>query len=100
MHRRQCVVINGQASHWTSVLSGVPQSSGPLLFVHYMNDLSCSLTSCVKMFADDVALYHNVQQEQDCLTLQNDLNAIASWCSLWQMKLNPLKCEALCTYLK
>ena len=98
MHRRQRIVINGCASHWTPVLSGVSQGSilGPLLFALYMNDLPCSLTSCVKMFADDVALYYNVWQERDCLTLQNDLNAIASWCALWQMKLNPSKCEALC----
>ena len=96
--RRQRVVINGCASHWSSVLSGVPQGSilGPLLFVLYMNDLPCSLNSCVKMFADDVALYHSVQQEDDCLTLQHDLDTIASWCISWQMKLNPSKCEALC----
>ena len=51
-----------------------------------MNDLPCNLKSCVKMFAE----------EHDCLTLQRDLDTIASWCSSWQMKLNPSKCEALC----
>ena len=50
------------------------------------------------MFADDVALYHSVQQEQDYLALQHDLNTIVSWCKLWQMKLNPsnCKCDVLC----
>ena len=40
-------------------------------------------------------IYHNIQQEQDCLILQHDLNALASciWCKLWQIK---LKYEALC----
>ena len=41
-------------------------------------------------------LYISVQQEQDCLALQHDLNTIASWCKVWQMKLNPSKCDALC----
>ena len=48
------------------------------------------------MFADDIALYHSVQQEQYCLPLQHHCNTVALWCKLWQMKLNPSKCEALC----
>ena len=42
---------------------------GLLLFFLYINDLPHNLISCVKMFTDDVALYHSVQQEQYCPTL-------------------------------
>ena len=35
--RRQRVVVDGEVSNWKSVLSGVPQRSGPLLFLIYIS---------------------------------------------------------------
>ncbi len=51
----QRVVLNGEASDWVEVTSGVPQGSvlGPILFTIYINDLESDLTSKVAKFADD-----------------------------------------------
>ena len=57
--RKQCVVIEGQASDWLSVTSGVPQGSipGPFLFLAYINDLPYSVTCNSDLFADDTVLH-------------------------------------------
>ena len=56
--RQQRVVINGQHSNWTKVLSGVPQGSvlGPLLFIIYINDIDSNLFNKLLKFADDCKL--------------------------------------------
>ena len=96
--RRQRVVINRQFSNWCQVSSGVPQGSilGPLLFILYINDISSVVNARAKIFADDVTLYATIQSNEDCEVLQADLDSISHWCNLWQKKLNPSKCEALC----
>ena len=57
-NRKQRVVLNGQCSSWADVNAGAPQGSilGPLLFLIYINDLSDSLKSECKLFADDYLL--------------------------------------------
>ena len=55
INRKQRIVLNGKFSSWTDVKAGVPQGStlGPLLFLIYINDLTDSLSSNTKLFADD-----------------------------------------------
>ena len=67
------VVLNGQTSQWRKINSGVPQGSvlGPLLFLHYINDLPDGLTLICKIFADDTSLFSKVFNINESA---NDLN--------------------------
>ena len=60
--RYQRVVLNGQSSKWASIEAGVPQGLilGPLLFLIYINDLPESITSNLKLFADDTSIFATV----------------------------------------
>ena len=76
--RVQRVVIDGAASGWLPVKSGVPQGTvlGPLIFLIYINDIGKNLSCCLRLFADDCLLYHVITSEEDCAKLQHDLNTI------------------------
>ena len=90
--RKQRVVYNGQQSSWRDVNARVPQGSilGSLLFLVYINDLSNSLKSNPKLFADDTSLFsviHDVNSSQ--IDLNEDLDKINNWAYQWKMSFNP-----------
>ena len=66
-YRKQIVVIGGEPSTWTQVMSGVPQGTvlGPLLFLTYINDLPNNIHSSIPLFADDCVLYREIKNEID-----------------------------------
>jgi hypothetical protein len=71
--RQQQVVLDGKVSAPAPVTSGVPQGTflGPLLFLVYINDLPCRVSSTVRLFADDCLLYRTIRSADDTKALQD-----------------------------
>ena len=95
--RRQRVIINGTTSEWADVVSGVPQGSvlGPALFLLYINDLPDTVKNLVKIFADDTKLFAVANNEEDCASIQTDLNSLSEWSQSWQLRFNASKCKCM-----
>ena len=93
-------MIEGQASDWLNLTSGVPQGSilGPLLFLVYINDLPYSVTCNADSFADDTVLHRHIANGSDCDLLQEDLTSASDWCKSWLVTLKTQKCEVLHIY--
>ena len=91
---KQRVIIDGEHSTWTQVISGVPQGTvlGPLLFLTYINDLPSNIHSSIRLFAYDCVLYTEIKNESDSQELQKDLNSLMKWEYDWQMHFNPQQC--------
>ena len=58
-------------------IGGAPRAVlGPILFLLYINDLPENITSQVRLFADDTAVYLTVTSKKDSQTLQQDLQTL------------------------
>ena len=66
---------------------------GPLLFLCYINDITCGVSSSIKLYTDDILIYRIISTEDNCKVLQKDL--LQSWANKCNMSLNPMKCEFL-----
>ena len=79
-YRKQRVVIGGEHSTWTQVISSVPQGTvglrGPLLVLTYINDLPNNIHSSNRLFADDSVIYREIKNENYSQVLQKDLNSL------------------------
>ncbi len=91
------VVIDGEHSSSTHVVSGVPQGTvlGPLLFLCFINDLPEAVKSQIHLFADDCLLYRVIKTVKDHIILQEDLKALEDWATTWGMRFNADKCYVL-----
>jgi len=98
-NRVQRVVLNGEASDWAAVLSGVPQGSvlGPLLFLIFINDLdtAAEAVEIVRKFADDTKVAQPIRSEEDHRKLQSALTGMADWADTWGMSFNVQKCKIM-----
>jgi hypothetical protein len=95
--RYQQVILNGVASEYQAVTSGVPQGSvlGPSLFLFYINDIVLDVNSEIRLFADDVLMFSTVRDETSVRLFQRDLDTLQSWATSWKMCFNTSKCNVM-----
>ena len=94
-NRKQRVLVNGIASGWHDVISGVPQGSvlGPILFVIYINTLVDVVQhSDLFLFADDNKLFKIIFNDEDTVLLQKDIDSMFSWTLNSLLLFHPNKC--------
>ena len=99
--RRQRVVVDGAASEWIPIISGMPQGSvfGPLLFILYTSKMFELVENRLFAYADYSTLLAVILKPADrpaiAVSLNRDLARIQEWCNHWYMILNPDKTKAL-----
>ena len=97
LNRKQRVVLSNGMSSFKPVNSGVPQGSvlGPLLFLLYINDVVDLFTNNVnvKLYADDIKLYMEIENQSDTDVLQQSVDKFKVWAQTWQLSLSPQKCQ-------
>ena len=97
--RSHCTRVGKSFSDNAELISGVVQGSvlGPLLFLLYINDIFSIIKYPVtgKLYADDLKIYTNTSTD-NLTALQECLNAIHEWASVWQLTISFNKCQSLC----
>ena len=97
--RKQRTVLNGDASDWADVDSGVPQGSvlGPLAFVVFINDLDkvTRFITIMNKFADDTKCGQVIRGPGDIATLQKCIDELIVWADTWGMSFNHTKCKVM-----
>ena len=91
--RRQRVVLNGTASSWMEVSSGVPQGSvlGPILFVIFIDDIDDIVDAAglfLSKFADDTKGAKVIKDQSSATELQQALDNLFTCSQEWKMNLN------------
>ena len=97
--RTQRVVVDGVASGWFELTSGVPQGSilGPMLFLLFINDLPDVIPSSTStgLYADNTKLYKAITSHEDCDHLQEALSYADAWSKQSNIDFNASTCKIL-----
>ena len=96
--RSQFVSINNSHSSLSTINIGVAQGStlSPLLFLLYINDISNSIDSTPRLFADDTCLLvtsPSLKQLKSSLT--SEINRVSMWVQANKLTFNPAKSNLL-----
>jgi Reverse transcriptase (RNA-dependent DNA polymerase)/Endonuclease-reverse transcriptase len=98
-NRKQRVVLDGEASGWEQVCSGVPQGSvlGPVLFLVFIRDLDRAADgqAMIRKFADDTKMAREIKNDEDSALLQRALDGLQEWARKWGMEFNSQKCKVM-----
>lgn len=54
----------------------------------------------LQLFTDDCIIYNAINGPEDTITLQNDINTIATWCEKWYILLNLSECQLMSFFHK
>ena len=92
--RSQKVRVGRDRSSYADVLSGIPQGSilGPVLFTLFINDISDTIQSFCRIFADDTKIFDKTVNRK---ILQEDLYRLQDWSETWNLYFNASKCNVL-----
>jgi len=79
------------------VISSVPQGTvlGPILFLILIGNINNNTSSRLSSFSDDTRVLLPITNEDDVLTLQNNLKTIYKWQQVNNMQFNENKFELL-----
>ncbi|CAH2084684.1 unnamed protein product [Euphydryas editha] len=95
-NRTQKVAFNGYESEFVPITSGVPQGSiiGPLLFLLFINDIKDCFKFCnILLYADDLKIYHTIDNFNDHQKFQADLDTFSIYCTDNKLELSLNKCK-------
>jgi hypothetical protein len=96
--RTLSVKISDCISQPIHATSGVPQGShlGPHLFNIFINDVVEIFSDVeVLLFADDLKIFRKINNQGDCLIMQQNLDRLTDWCSSNLLFLNEGKCQVV-----